>query len=74
MFVQLLKKGLTKKPDAAYLTLYFLSHTNKLNRKKRVKLVTKVGSQGQTNFKPEDLVFQEDPTTLFAANGKKVTT
>ena len=41
---------------------------------KRVKLVTTIGSQGQTNFKSEELVFQEDATTLFVANGKKITT
>ena len=73
-FVQLLAKGLSKKPDSAFPTPYFLAHvSNKLDPKKRVKLVTKIGPQGQTLFQPEDLVFQEDPTTLFAANGSKVT-
>ena len=73
-FVQKLTKGLAKKPDSAFETPYFLAHVNtKLDPKKRVKLVTKIGAQGQTNFDPEDLVFKEDPTTLYAASGKKVT-
>jgi endonuclease YncB( thermonuclease family) len=72
-FKQLLQQGLPKKPDAGYPLKYFLSHITKLDPKKRVKLVTKIGAQGQTNFKPEDFVFKEDPTTLFSANGKKIT-
>ena len=38
----------------------------------RAQLATKIGPQGATNFKPEDLVFQEDPTTLFAADGTTI--
>ena len=72
-FKQLLIQGLPKKPDAAYPLKYFLSHITKLDPKKRVKLATKIGPQGATNFKPEELVFQEDPTTLFAANGTPIT-
>jgi endonuclease YncB( thermonuclease family) len=72
-FVKLLNKGIKGKPDTAYLLAYFLSNINHLDRKKRVKLASKIGSQGQTLFKPEDLVFSEDPSTLFDASGKKVT-
>ncbi len=73
-FVQLLTKGLSKKPDSAFPTAYFLANvSNKLDPKKRVKLATKIGPKGQKLFQPEDLVFQEDPTTLFSANGSKVT-
>lgn len=72
-FKQLLQQGLPKKPDKAYLTNYFLSHVNALDPKKRVPLASKIGAQGQTQFEPDALVFREDPTTLFAANGSKVT-
>jgi len=65
-------EGLPKKPDAAYPTPYFLSHITKLDPKKCVKLVKKIGANGQMLFKPEGLVFQEDPTTLLAANGNKI--
>jgi endonuclease YncB( thermonuclease family) len=71
-FVALLKKGQTGKSDKAYPLAYFLSHTNNLDRKKRVDLTSKIGAQGQTLFKPEELVFSEDPSTLFGADGKKV--
>jgi endonuclease YncB( thermonuclease family) len=72
-FVKLLNKGEKGKPDTAYPTSYFLSNIGNLNRKKRVKLVSKIGPQGQTLFKPEDLVFSEDPSRLLDANGTKVT-
>jgi endonuclease YncB( thermonuclease family) len=72
-FVKLLNKGLSGKPDTAYPLDYFLSHIDKLDPKKRVTLVSKIGPQGQALFKPEDLVFREDPSTLLDASGKKVT-
>jgi endonuclease YncB( thermonuclease family) len=72
-FVKLLKKGQKGKPDTAYTLGYFLSNIDKLDPKKRVKLVSKIGPQGQMLFKPEDLVFREDPSTLLDASGKKVT-
>ena len=71
-FVQLLKKGRKGKPDTAYPLDYFLSNIDNLDPKKRVKLASKIGSQGQTLFKPEDLVFREDPSTLLDVSGKKV--
>ena len=71
-FKQLLVQGLPKKPDAGYPLNYFLSHITRLDPKKRVKLATKIGPQGDTNFNPEDLVFEEDPTTLFAADGTTI--
>ena len=52
-FVTRLNKGLAKKPDTAFETTYFLANVDKkLNPKKRVKLATKIGNQGQTNFDP----------------------
>jgi endonuclease YncB( thermonuclease family) len=72
-FKQMLLQGLPKKPDKAYFTNYFLTNINKLDPKKRVELADQIGAQGQTKFAPEGLVFKEDPTTLFAANGTKVT-
>lgn len=73
-FVTKLNKGLAKKADTAFETKYFLANVDKkLNPKKRVKLATKIGKQGQTNFDPGGLVFKEDQTTLFKANGQKVT-
>ena len=71
-FVAMLKKGLTGKPDTAYPLDYFLAHIDDLDPKKRVKFVDKIGAQGQMLFKPEALVFREDPSTLFAANGIKI--
>jgi hypothetical protein len=50
---------------------YFLAHIDKLDPKKRVKLASRIGAQGQTLFK--HLVFREDPVTLFTAGGKTVT-
>jgi len=72
-FKQLLEQGLPKKPDKAFLTNYFLTHINALDPKKRVTLASKIGTQGQTQFEPEGLVFKEDPSTLYAAGGSKVT-
>jgi endonuclease YncB( thermonuclease family) len=72
-FVKLLNKGAKGKSDRAYPLAYVLSSIDHLDRKKRVKLVSKIGPQGQTLFKPEDLVFSEDPSTLFDASGIKVT-
>ena len=72
-FKQLLEQqGVPKKPDKAYLTNYFLSHIKKLDPKKRVTLASQIGAQGQTNFKPESLVFQEDASRLFAADGTEI--
>jgi endonuclease YncB( thermonuclease family) len=72
-FVTMLTNGLKGKPDSAYPLAYFLANIDKLQPKKRIKLASKVGSKGQTLFKPQDLVFREDPVTLFDAAGKKVT-
>jgi endonuclease YncB( thermonuclease family) len=71
-FVAMLQKGLTGKPDTAYPLNYFLANIDHLDPKKRVKFVDKIGAQGQTLFKPEALVFREDPSTLYAANGSKI--
>jgi endonuclease YncB( thermonuclease family) len=71
-FVQMLQKGQTGKPDTAYPLAYFLKNINKLDPKKRVKLVDKIGPQGQTQFDPEDLVFKEDKSRLLGANGQEV--
>jgi endonuclease YncB( thermonuclease family) len=72
-FVTLLKAGQKGKPDTAYPLSYFLANYNKLDPKKRVKLVSKIGPQGQMSFDPQDMVFKEDPSTLFDSNGNKVT-
>ncbi len=72
-FVAKLKQGLTGKPDTAYPVDYFLANIEHLDPKKRVKFADKIGAQGQTLFKPDGLVFREDPSTLFAANGTKIT-
>ena len=73
-FVARLNKKTPGKPDAAYFLDYFLANIDKkLNSKKRVTLASQVGAQGQTKFKPEGLVFREDPSTLFDAANKKVT-
>lgn len=71
-FVKLLNKGVHGKSDTAYPLDYFLSHTDHLDPKKRVSLASKIGADGQTLFKPEDLVFREDPVKLFDASGKLV--
>ena len=71
-FFKLLKKGPKGKPDTAYPLGYFLSNVDHLNPKKHVKLVDNIGSQGQILFRPEDLVFREDPSTLWGVNGNKV--
>jgi len=60
-FVNMLTNGLKGKPDSAYPLPYFLAHIDKLDPKKRVKLASRIGAQGQTRFKPQDLVFREDP-------------
>lgn len=72
-FVKLLNKGAKGKADTAYPLTYFLSNIHHLDRKKRVKMISKIGPQGQTLFSPEDLVFTEDPSTLFDASDRKVT-
>jgi endonuclease YncB( thermonuclease family) len=72
-FVNMLTNGLKGKPDSAYPLAYFLAHIDKLDPKKRIKLASRIGAQGRTLFKPQDLVFREDPVTLFTAGGKKVT-
>ena len=71
-FVALLKKGIKGKADKAFPLHYFLKNFKHLDPKKRVTLVSKIGSQGQTLFSPEELVFKEDSTTLLAANGQSV--
>jgi endonuclease YncB( thermonuclease family) len=71
-FVALLNKGIKGKPDAAFPLDYFLKNFKHLDPKKRVSLVDKISSQGNTLFSPEQLVFKEDPTTLLAANGHSV--
>jgi hypothetical protein len=72
-FVARLNKKLPGKPDSAYPLAYFLANAGALNPKKRVTLASQVGAQGQAKFKPEGLVFREDPSTLFDAANKKVT-
>jgi len=72
-FAQMMTGGVTGKPDTAYTLPYFLANYNNLDPKKRVKLASKIGPQGQTLFNPEDLVFREDPSTLFSNSGVKVT-
>ena len=72
-FYAMLKKGAAGKGDRAYTRSYFLANINKLDPHQRIKLITKIGSQGQTNFDPPDLVFQEDPSSLLKGNGQKVT-
>jgi len=72
-FVAMLNQGLKGKPDTAYPLDYFLANIDHLNPKKRVKFADKIGAKGQMLFKPEGLVFKEDPSTLYAANGTKIT-
>jgi endonuclease YncB( thermonuclease family) len=72
-FVKKLGQGLTGKPDRAYELDYFLKSIDHLDKKKRVAFSSKIGKAGQALFDPQDLVFQEDPSTLFHANGKPVT-
>jgi aspartate oxidase len=57
---------------AGALCAWKLSQLGNYSILQRVKLASKIGAQGQTLFKPEDLVFSEDPSTLFGADGKKV--
>lgn len=72
-FVARINKGVKGKSDTAYPLDYFLANIDKLDPKKRIRMANKIGPQGQTLFKPEDLVFKEDPGTLFDAAGQKVT-
>ena len=72
-FVQKLNEKRKGKPDTAYTLEYFLSHIDHLDRRKRIKLASKIGPQGQMLFKPEELIFNEDPSTLLDASGQKVT-
>ena len=72
-FVKQLKQGAKGKADTAYPLAYFLANIGKLDRKKRVKMVSKIGPKGETLFSPEELVFTEDPSTLFDAADQKVT-
>jgi hypothetical protein len=51
-FVKMLTNGLKGKPDSAYPLAYFLAHIDKLDPKKRVKLASRIGAQGQTLFEP----------------------
>lgn len=72
-FKKLMDKGMKGKGDKAYPLQYFLANIDKLDTKKRIALASKIGKQGQTNFNPEELVFQEDPSTLLDASGATVT-
>jgi endonuclease YncB( thermonuclease family) len=72
-FVALLGKGIKGKADTAFPLNYFLANINKLDPKKRVTLISQIGSQGQSNFDPPDLVFKEDVSRLLDAKGKPVT-
>src|SRR5262249_38151383 len=63
-FKRLLDDGLPGKQDKAFPTNYFLGHIKAPDAKKRVTLASKIGQEGQTNFEPDGLVFQEDPSTL----------
>lgn len=71
-FVDRLKEGIKGKPDKAFRLDYFLKNFKHLDPKKRVTLVSKIGSQGETLFSPEGLIFKEDPATLLDANGQTV--
>jgi Staphylococcal nuclease homologue. len=71
-FAARLKEGVKGKRDKAFPLDYFLKNFRHPDPKKRVTLVSQIGSQGQTLFSPEALVFQEDPATLLAANGQRV--
>ena len=72
-FVAKLTAKLPGKADTAYPCSYYLQHIQNLDKKKRVKLSSMFGQQGQILFKPEDLVFTEDPSKLLDAAGSKVT-
>ncbi len=72
-FLAMEKKGQKGKSDLAYPLAYFLANINNLKPKNRIPLWTKIGSQGQTNFNPPDLVFKEDATKLFDTSGNPVT-
>jgi endonuclease YncB( thermonuclease family) len=72
-FVEHLSAGIPGKRDTAYRTPYFLKNIDKLDKKQRIELVSKIGQQGETNFEPDALVFNEDVSTLRSASGKKVT-
>ncbi|HMK23491.1 MAG TPA: hypothetical protein VK466_14240 [Terriglobales bacterium] len=72
-YAAMLAKGAKGKSDRAYPQGYFLANIAKLDPKKRVTLSSQVGAQGQAKFDPPDLVFQEDPSSLFSGSGKKVT-
>jgi len=72
-FLAMLKKGQKGKSDLAYTLTYFLTNIAKLDKKKRIPLWTKIGPQGQSNFEPPELVFNEDASKLFQANGQPVT-
>ena len=71
-FKDCLERGLPRKQDKAFLTNYFLSHIKALDPKKRVTLASKISPQGETKFEPDGLVFKEDFSTLYAANGSTV--
>ena len=71
-FAQMLAKGAPNKIDKAYTTDYFLKNIDHLNPAKRIWLVDKIGSNGQMLFEPENLVFKEDQTRLFGADGTEI--
>jgi endonuclease YncB( thermonuclease family) len=71
-FAHMIGAGVPGKPDKAYPTSYFLANYDKLDPKKRVRLASKIGAQGQALFTPPDLVFKEDAATLLDANGDPV--
>jgi endonuclease YncB( thermonuclease family) len=72
-FAAMLAKGAKGKSDRAYPLAYFLANITKLDPKKRVTLSSQIGAQGQAKFDPPDLVYKEDPSSLYSASGKKVT-
>jgi len=72
-FKQMLAASRKGKPDTAYLTDYFLKNIQNPDKKMRIKLADKIQADGRINFKPEDLVFTEDPSELLDSSGHKVT-
>ncbi|MFO0998595.1 MAG: thermonuclease family protein [Alphaproteobacteria bacterium] len=73
-FVAAINKGAKGKTDKAYATAYFLKNADKLDRSKRVTLASQIGAQGQTKFSPDELVFSEDPSTLYDSGGTPIKT
>lgn len=74
LFVEQLEKGQKGKPDTAYPLAYFLKNFNKLDPKKRVRLIDNIGPKGQLLVQPEGLVYREDPSVLLSVQRKPVKT